>query len=370
MPFVSYHEYEPPIRPAFEDELNHVIDNMVRRTRESPQHEPTGRAVRAAHAKTYGLARASVTVLDDLPAEYAQGIYGQPRTYDAVVRYSNGLAHIRPDPYLGAACGMGIKIFDVPGPSLLDDERDATTFDYNLINNSTFFCNTIHDYVTIEPLFAALPGALAQEGSRRQWLYDFLTDAGSLPPEKWLWDELTSVLSFTSIHRQNLVTYTYWSMGALRHGDHIAKIRAVPTDSSLTGVTHREVDVVTDSEAFRSTLVAEVGERDHHFDLQVQLCADLTSMPVDNTSREWSQQLSPFVTVARVDIPRQDISDPRNIDIAEQLSITPWRVRAEHQPLGEIMEVRREVYRQSSFTRHQVNDAPRREPAGLDELFG
>ncbi|WP_279583196.1 hypothetical protein, partial [Fodinicola feengrottensis] len=35
---------------------------------------------------------------------------------------------------------------------------NATTFDYNLINNATFFCNTVHDYVTIEPLFAALPG--------------------------------------------------------------------------------------------------------------------------------------------------------------------------------------------------------------------
>lgn len=367
MPFVAYDEYEPPIRPEFEDELQHVIDNMVRRTRESPQHEPTGRAVRAAHAKTYGLVRASVTVLDDLPPEYAQGIYGRPRTYDAVVRYSNGLGHIRPDPYLGAGCGMGIKIFDVPGPSLLDDERDATTFDYNLINNSTFFCNTIHDYVTIEPLFGALPAALAQETSRRQWLHDFLTGAGSLPPEKWLWDELTSVLSFTSIARQNLMSYTYWSMGALRHGDHIAKIRATPTKSSE--VTHREVDVTADNEAFRTTLVAEVGDRDHHFDLQVQLCTDLAAMPVDNTSREWPQQLSPFVTVARVDIPRQDIADQRNIDVADQLSITPWRVRAEHQPLGEIMAVRREVYRQSSIARHQVNNMTRREPASPDELF-
>ncbi|WP_279583180.1 catalase family protein [Fodinicola feengrottensis] len=182
---------------------------------------------------------------------------------------------------------MGIKIIGIPGPSLLDDESDATTFDYNLINNATFFCNTVHDYVTIEPLFAALPDALVNETSRRQWLHDFLTDAGTLPPEKWLWDELLSMLSFTSIGRQNLLTYTYWSMAAVRHGDYIAKIRTQPTPSSLDGVTHGAVEVTADGEAYRNTLVAEMGERDHQFAVQVQLCADLNLMPVENTSRQW-----------------------------------------------------------------------------------
>jgi hypothetical protein len=45
-------------------------------------------------------------------------------------------------------------------------------------------------------------------------------------------------------------------------------------------------------------------------------------------------------------------------------------VRDEHQPLGEIMEVRREVYRQSSIARHEVNGQERREPTGLADLFG
>jgi hypothetical protein len=190
MSFVRFDDYKPPVRPDFDAELTEIIDAIVQRTKESPQHEPGGKAVRAAHAKTYGLLRASVTVLPDLPPEYAQGIYATPATYEAVVRYSNGLGHIRPDAYLGPACGMGVKIIDVPGASLLDDEPDATTFDYNLINNPTFFCSTVHDYTFIEPLFAALPEVLATEGSRRQWMHDFLTNAGTLEPSAWLWDEL------------------------------------------------------------------------------------------------------------------------------------------------------------------------------------
>jgi hypothetical protein len=355
-----------PARPDFQAELDHIVNAIVERTKTSKDHEPGGRAVRSAHAKTYGLLRATVTVLPDVPAEYAQGIYATPATYEAVVRYSNGLGHIRPDAYLGPACGMGIKIIGVPGASLLDDEPDAITFDYNLINNPTFFCNTVHDYTYIEPLFSALPEVLATEQSRRQWMHDFLTNAGTLPPEKWLWDELLSILSFTSIAPRNLLSYSYWSMGAVRHGDYIAKVRTAP----LTEGSHDDVDVHAEPEAHRNKLTVEAGERDHRFALQVQLSTGLAAMPVDNTSVEWPEKASPFVTVAHIDIPRQDISGEENLAIADSTSITPWRARAEHAPLGEIMEVRREVYRQSSITRHQVNGQERREPTSLADLFG
>lgn len=366
MPFVAFKDYTPVVRPGYQAELDQVIANVIDHTEKSPDREPTKRAVRSAHAKAYGLVRASVTVLSDVPAEYAQGIYATPGTYEAAIRYSNGLAHVLPDAYLGAACGMAFKIFGVPGTSLLDDEADAGTFDYNLINNPTFFCNTVRDYVAIEPLFAALPAAMAQEAGRKQWLHDFLTCGGTLPPEEWLWDELSAMLSFNSIGRQNLLSSSYWSMGALRHGDYIAKVRTTPT----MPVSHQAIDVTSDPNAYRTALVAELGERDHSFDLQVQLCTDLELMPVENTSRDWPEALSPFVTVARIDIPRQDISSDANLEAADVISITPWRVREEHRPLGEIMEVRREVYRQSSIARHRVNGQERREPANLAELFG
>jgi hypothetical protein len=370
MTFVKFEDYTPTVRPGYQAESDEIVAAVVQRTKESTARHPKGVSFRSAHAKTYGLARAEVTVVGDLPAEYAQGIFATPGEYEAVIRYSNGLGHVRPDPYLGPACGMGVKLFGVPGTALLDDEATATTFDYNLINNPTFFCNTVHDYTFIEPLFAALPDAFANEKSRKQWLHDFLTNAGELTPDKWLWEELFSVLSFTSITRKNLLAFSYWSMGALRHGDYIAKVRTRPTDESAASVAHSTVDFGADVEAYRNTLVAEVGERDHRFALQVQLCTDLDSMPVENTSREWPEAASPFVTVAHIDIPKQDIGGEENLDLAETVSITPWRVRDEHQPLGEIMEVRREVYRQSSIARHEVNGQERREPTGLADLFG
>ncbi|MGP4002425.1 catalase family protein [Streptomyces sp. 8N706] len=370
MSFVRYEEYSPVERPGYQEELDEVVRNVAQRTRESYERQGVGRAIRTAHGKSYGLVKATVTV-GALRPEYAQGIFAEPGTYDAIVRYSNGLGHLRADSLLGAACGMGIKMFGVPGASLLTDEAHATTFDLNLINNRTFFANTVHDYLAIEPLFAQLPDALVNPATRKQWLGDFLTRQGTLrTPEEWLWDELFAMMSFTAVPRQNLLSYTYNSMGAFRYGAYIAKVRSVPTPESLEGIEHGEVDVQSDGEAFRNTLVGEAGARDHSFDLQVQLNTDLGRMPVDNTSVEWPESLSPWVTVARIDIPRQDISGEENLDAADGTSITPWRSREEHRPIGEIQRVREEVYRRSSIERHRINGQPRKEPAASAELLG
>ncbi|MFD1046469.1 hypothetical protein ACFQ1S_13355, partial [Kibdelosporangium lantanae] len=63
MSFVRYDDYRAPERPDFQAELDTIIAAIVQRTKESPRHEPGGRAVRSAHAKTYGLLRASVPIL-------------------------------------------------------------------------------------------------------------------------------------------------------------------------------------------------------------------------------------------------------------------------------------------------------------------
>lgn len=370
MTFVRHEDYRPIERPTYQQELDEVLRSLTRETRSSVEKQGVGRAVRTAHGKTYGLAKATVTV-PALPEPYAQGIFAEPAVYDAVVRYSNGLGHLRADSLLGAACGMGIKMFGVPGGSLLADEAEATTFDLNLINNNVFFANTAYDYVVIQELFTELPDALVNPARRKSWMAEFLTRRNTLiDPQEWLWDELFAMLSFAKVPRKNLLGYTYNSMGAFRYGDHIAKLRTTPVQASLDSITHPTVDVTADGEAFRNTLVAELAERDHAFELQAQLNTDLTRMPVDNTSVEWPEALSPWVTIARVDLPRQDISGEDNLAAADGTSITPWRVREEHRPIGEIQRVREEVYRRSSVERHRINGQPRREPVSSAELLG
>ncbi|MEU5849464.1 hypothetical protein [Saccharopolyspora shandongensis] len=115
--------------------------------------------------------------------------------------------------------------------------------------------------------------------------------------------------------------------------------------------------------------MAELQERPNAFDIQVQLCTDMERMPVEDVTVEWPEKLSPFVTVATLRIPQQDISGEDNLEKMDVLSFTPWRVTAEHAPLGNIMRARKEVYRRSSILRHELNQQQREEPRSANDVL-
>lgn len=44
-------------------------------------------------------------------------------------------------------------------------------------------------------------------------------------------------------------------------------------------------------------------------------------MPVNDLTKEWSQELSPFRTVAKITIPKQTVPEDGNFEIMENLSL-------------------------------------------------
>ncbi|MES9525055.1 catalase family protein [Streptomyces capoamus] len=369
--FIPYAaDVEAPVAPRFDDNLRTVIEKTEQYITRSVEAEGTGLAVRDAHAKGYGLVRGEVEILDGLPAEYAQGIYATPGRHGALIRFSNGSPHAGADARLGRATGLALKIFDIDGPSLLEDEPDARTFDYALINAPIFFCNTVKHYLFIQELFLAAPAYFAEGArGRHRFFRDFVTGKGSLSEDEWAWDEFLAFLRVSQPPLLNVLLSTYWTMGAVRHGDYIAKVRIAPDPASAEAVVHRSLDLTSAAEVFRPALVAELRERPYAFDIQVQLCTDLERMPVEDVTVEWPERLSPFVTVARLHVPQQDISGDDNLKRMDGLSFTPWRVTQAHAPLGDIMRARKEVYRHSSTLRHRLNGQERQEPRSVDEVL-
>jgi hypothetical protein len=73
--------------------------------------------------------------------------------------------------------------------------------------------------------------------------------------------------------------------------------------------------------------------------------------------------------VAKLRFTQQDISGDDNLEIMDGLSFTPWRVTAEHRPLGNIMRVRKEVYRHASILRHELNRQQRLEPCSAAQVL-
>ena len=141
-----------------------------------------------------------------------------------------------------------------------------------------------------------------------------------------------------SIRRRNPVLNTYWTMASVRHGDYVAKARIAPAADSVEKAIHHHLDLKSGPDVFGPTLAEELRAHAFDFDLQVQLCTDLTAMPVNDATVEWPEKLSPFVTVGRVHLPCQDISRPEDFEKGDALAFNQWRVISDHRPLGEIMD--------------------------------
>jgi len=367
--FVRYSPEIETIDPHIDEVLAQIIEWWEKTVRESPKTEGTGRAVRGAHAKTLGVVKAEVEILGDVPAGYAQGIYAKPGRHGALIRFSSASPHLGPDAHLGSALGFAIKIFDIDGPKLVEDEPNSTTFDLVLKNTPFFIANTAKHYLFIQEITTNLPKYLARgKAGYHELLTDFLTGKGTLEQSEWAWDELFAFVKAAQTPVRNPLLSTYWTMAAVRHGDYVAKIRVAPAAESAAQVIHRELDLNSGPDVFGPALVDELQARAFDFDLQVQLCTDLDAMPVNDATVEWPEKLSPFVTVGRVHLPRQDISGPEKFEKGDALAFNQWRVTSDHRPLGEIMDVRR-IYSASAKVRRTLNHQRQTEPASAEEVL-
>lgn len=355
-----------------EDERNirTITDDIKSYITHSDKASEVNYHTRDAHAKGYCALKAKFEILDNIPAEYAQGLYSKAGIHDAVIRFSNGAPRVDADRKLGMAQGLAIKVFDVAGKKLAPGEEDSTTFDFNLINHPVFFCNRIEDYAYISKLFLELPEYM-EKGLRgkAKLAFNWLTNYGSTLPSKESLRTFKAVGGFTTIEPKNTLLYDFHSQGAVRHGDYMAKIRVKPTAASTKKVTRREVDLATSDEAIRPLILEEIREHDYQFDVQIQLCRNLKKQPIEEITTEWQESDAPFVTVATLTIPCQDVPDDGHFEIMEHLSFTPFRCLAENRPIGNLQQSRLKAYQIASETRHQLNKVKRREPKSLKETF-
>ncbi|MBC7586228.1 MAG: catalase, partial [Tardiphaga sp.] len=103
------------------------------------------------------------------------------------------------------------------------------------------------------------------------------------------------------------------------------------------------------------------------WELRAQLCTDLEKMPVEDSSKAWPEQESPYVTVGTITAAPQDSWSAANVKaIDDGMSFSPWHGIAAHQPLGSIMRVRKQAYQSSAVFRGSHNGCPMHEPRRAD----
>nr|WP_179463986.1 catalase family protein [Janibacter alkaliphilus] len=316
-------------------------------------------AHRDAHAKSHALLAGRLAVHEGLPPAYAQGIFAEPGTYDVLVRLSSAPGDIHSDE-VPEPRGMALKVLDVPGERL-DPSRDGCNQDLLMVNIPVLAFGTVTRYQQMLGLLeknAAQP-ALAQRGvAAVARTVEKIVERGGRPPG-------ATLAGLASTHHHPLGE-TYHSQGALRHGDHVAKVSVAPTGATAE-LTGRSLS--GDFDAIRETLVEHFATAGATYELRVQLSTDREAMPVEDAAVAWDPELAPHVPVATLELEPQDVGSPaRQVYGDDHLSFDPWNGVVAHRPLGSIMRVRRLAYASSSQQRHRLNDIPMHEPRSLADV--
>src|SRR3954453_12455896 len=84
--FIRYSPEIETFDPKLEEYMKQIIDHWETKVTASPSAGGSGHAVRGAHAKTLGCARAEVTIHADVRGPYAPGVYAHPGDHDALIR--------------------------------------------------------------------------------------------------------------------------------------------------------------------------------------------------------------------------------------------------------------------------------------------
>jgi len=75
---------------------------------------------RGGNTKTHGIVRATVEVLDGLPGHLRKGVFKEPRTFKAWVRYSGPGPDVPKDIDDVGFVSMTVKLMGVEGPKLME----------------------------------------------------------------------------------------------------------------------------------------------------------------------------------------------------------------------------------------------------------
>jgi hypothetical protein len=81
------------------------------------------------------------------------------------------------------------------------------------------------------------------------------------------------------------------------------------------------------------------------WELRVQFMTNLETTPIEDASKIWDEQETPFIPVARISAPSQPTFSAQTNDASDhQLAFSPWHGLAAHRPLGSIQRARKSAY--------------------------
>lgn len=329
---------------------------------ETTMADHTGHAMRSVHAKSHGLLHGQLKVLESLPPQLAQGLFARPRSYPVLMRLSSTPAEELPDN-VSTPRGLAIKVMDVPGERLPGSEGDNTQ-DFVMINGPTFGRPDARHFLKDLKLVALTTD---KSPGGKQFLSALLR--GTEKVIEALGGESGTLKAMGGHPQTHPLGETFFIQLPILYGEYMAKLCVAPVSPALMALTNAPLEMAGKPDAMRDAVGSFFAQLDApaEWEVRVQLCTDITSMPIETASVAWPEDVSPFIAVARITVGQHAALSPERAHAADDnLAFSPWHGVAAHRPLGSVMRVRKAVYEGSANFRGQRNGCPMREPRGMD----
>lgn len=279
---------------------------------------------RALHRKQICGLKAKLEVLDNLPEYAKQGLFKKPATYDALIRISNGGVDIKSDK-IPDIRGFSIKVLGLDFPSALGNGNTQNQ-DYTLINQKAF---------SFPKATAFLDLVLAISESPIKLLTHMIKNYGILGGMQRM-IKMTETLAKPF---SGFLTETFYSAAPIACGAYATRVRLKPTLASS--------NTASANSDFAKDIKSVLEKEDVIFELQLQFFVEENSTPIEDASVDWSEEISPYITVAKLIIPKQNIDSEEGKTISsntEKIFFDPWNALLEHRPLGDVMRARKYIY--------------------------
>ena len=287
------------------------------------KRHPTGVRKRFNQGRATACVEAEFTVRDDLAPELRVGVFAEPRTYRAWIRFANASSATDREPDVR---GMSVRVLGVDGTNLTPG---ATSQDFVLNSHPVMMVPGTREFLELLQANEA--------GGFRRVTY-FLSHARVLRIAR---ASRTNPTCHLDIAYWSTTPYLFGGQRAVKYVAAPQAARRSPSPPSLSDTYLRD--------AMRTRLAAG----DATFDFMVQFQKDSRRMPIEDASVEWRRDESPYVPVAQIRIPKQSIDDAAAEARCEEQGFDPWHCLAEHRPLGGMNRARREIYPAMAAFRNQ-----------------
>jgi hypothetical protein len=327
----------------FKDEEKIAFETADTIEKDLRKQYQTGTIKRDVHAKLTGLVKAEFSVHENIPVRFAHGVFVPGKTYQVYIRYSNGSAlPVRSDKKPDGR-GMAIKLLNVPGVKMLDNDKEASTQDFVLQNHTAFFTSSPSTYLAV---MKRINGNLFDKLS----LPFVLGFRGLMLAGKFNGGKISNPLQI----RYNSISPYQLGLGA---GRMAVKYCVKPVSAETDAMPQNGED-----DFLRTAMQNTLTKADVLLKFYLQPKTS-DNMSIEDYTIEWNEQQAPMYEIATIRIPRQNFQTTELNDLGENLSFNPWHTLPEHRPLGCLNRVRKIVYERISRVRREMNKVPTREPS-------